>query len=321
MIPIASTKDMSYEKWLEYRRLGVGGSDASVVCGVNKYKSPIELWQEKTGQISGQEAGEAAHWGKMLEPIVRAEFTKRTGIEVIPVNQILRSREYPYMIANLDGVCRHPTYGKCVFEAKTANAFKAGEWENDAVPYEYVLQVQHYMAVTGYAGACVAVLIGGNKFEWRFVERDEEIISMLIRYEADFWRHVEDDVPPPPDGSDACAKFLGQRFSNSVPQSRIELPDSAAVLIHQYNEACEGLEQLTEQKQKAANLLKAMLGENETGTVGDSVITWKSVSQERFDGKLFESEQSDIHKQYMRKTTHRRFLVKEAQTVQEAIAA
>jgi len=196
MIPIASTKDLSHEKWLEYRRLGIGGSDASVVCGVNKYKSPIELWMDKTGQQPHDEAGEAAHFGRLLEPIVRAEFTRRTGIEVIPVNQILRSRDYPFMLANLDGVCRHPDYGRCVFEAKTANAFKAGEWENDAVPYEYVLQVQHYMAVTGYAGACVAVLIGGNNFQWRYVPRDEEVITMLIRTERDFWSHVQDGVPP-----------------------------------------------------------------------------------------------------------------------------
>ena len=219
------------------------------------------------------------------------------------------------MIANLDGVCRHPTYGKCIFEAKTASAYKAGEWENDAVPYEYILQVQHYMAVTGYAGACVAVLIGGNTFQWRYVERDEELITMLIRMERDFWSRVQDGVPPDMDGSDACAVYLNKRYPSGTASSKIALPDTAAGLIREYNEACEQIEQITEQKQKAANFLKQMLGENETGTVGDSYITWKNVSQERFDSKLFESEQPDIYKQYMSKTTYRRFTVKEAQAV------
>lgn len=40
---IADTTDMPYDRWLEYRKKGIGGSDASVVCGINKYKSPIEL--------------------------------------------------------------------------------------------------------------------------------------------------------------------------------------------------------------------------------------------------------------------------------------
>ena len=62
MIAIASTKDLPHEKWLEYRRLGVGGSDASVICGINRWKSPIELWMEKTKQQPDSEAGEAAYW-------------------------------------------------------------------------------------------------------------------------------------------------------------------------------------------------------------------------------------------------------------------
>ena len=61
--------------------------------------------------------------------------------------------------------------GPCIFEAKTVSAFKAGEWE-DGIPDEYYLQVQHYMAVTGYQGAYVAALIGGNNFRWKLIHRD-----------------------------------------------------------------------------------------------------------------------------------------------------
>ena len=216
------------------------------------------------------------------------------------------------MLANLDGVCRHPEYGKCVFEAKTASAYKAGEWDDDAVPYEYILQAQHYMSVTGYEGTCIAVLIGGNTFQWRYVKRDEEIISMLIRMERDFWQHVVDDVPPPPDGTEACTKFLGQRFPNSAPKSNIELPDSASELINQYNEASEQLGVLTEQKQKAGNLLKDMLRVNEVGTTSDFIVSWKTVTQDRFDSKLFELEQPDLYKKYTKVSSHRRFTVKAA---------
>ena len=62
--------------------------------------------------------------------------------------------------------CQHPEFGPCIFEAKTATAYKAGEWE-DTIPDEYQLQIQHYMAVTGYRGAYIAVLIGGNTFRWK----------------------------------------------------------------------------------------------------------------------------------------------------------
>jgi len=280
---------MPYDEWLEHRKLGIGGSDASVVCGINRYKSPVELWLDKTGQLPYQEAGEAAYWGTRLESLVREEFTKRTNIPVTQIHQILQSEEHPFMLANLDGICEVPDYDTCVFEAKTASAFKAGEWE-DAIPDEYQLQIQHYMAVTGYKAAYIAVLIGGNTFRWKFVERDEELISMLIKLETGFWSHVQNGTPPPLDGSDASAKFLAERFPNSTPNSHIALPDTAAGLLTQYDEACEQLEILTEQKQQAENLLKEMMGNNEVGTSGDRVITWKSVSQKRLDSKTLKTE-------------------------------
>ena len=101
------------------------------------------------------------------------------------------------------------------------------------------LSYSTYMAVTGYQGAYVAVLIGGNTFRWKFVERDEELISMLIELESAFWNHVQECTPPPLDGSDASAKFLSERFPNSVHKSQITLSDTAADLLAQYDEACE----------------------------------------------------------------------------------
>ena len=310
-IILASTENMPFDEWIDWRKKGIGGSDASVVCGINRWKSPVELWMEKTNQLPYQEAGEAAYWGTQLESLVRSEFTKRTSIDVIPVNQLLQSEDHPFMLANLDGVCQHPNYGTCVFEAKTSSAYRATEWY-DAIPDEYQLQLQHYLAVTGYKGAYVAVLIGGNTFKWKFIERDDELIAMLIQLEAEFWNHVQSNVPPQLDGSEASATFLSERFPNSVPKSKIELPDTAVNLIRQYDAACEQLEQITEHKLEAENLLKQMLGEHEVGTVRDRVITWKSVAQERLDSKTLKVEHPTLYKKYANKSSHRRFSIKAA---------
>ena len=310
-VTLTSTEDLPYDEWLDWRKKGIGGSDVSVVCGINQYQSPVELWMEKTNQLPHQEAGEAAYWGTQLEALVRSEFTKRTGLEVMPVKQLLQSEEHPFMLANLDGVCEHPIYGSCIFEAKTASAYKAENW-NDRIPDEYMLQIQHYMAVTGYQGTYIAVLIGGNTFKWKFVERDEELIAMLIRLEGDFWNHVQTMTPPPLDGSEASAKFLSERFPDSVPSSRIDLPKDANALIVQYDNACEELKRLTERKQEAENQLKQMLGENETGVAGDRIITWKNISQERLDSKTLKSEHPTLYKKYVNQVSYRRFAIKAA---------
>jgi putative phage-type endonuclease len=307
---LVSTADLPFEDWLEYRKQGLGGSDASVVCGVNRYKSPVELFMEKSGQLPYSEAGEAAYWGNVLESVVREEFTKRTEIKVTLVNEILQSVEYPFMLANVDGTCEHPNLGTCIFEAKTAGAFKFDEWENK-IPDEYLLQLQHYLAVTGYAGAYIAVLIGGNTFKWRFIERDEELISMLVSLESDFWEHVQNGEPPPLDGTDATVKFLAERFPDSTPQSCIALPTTATELIKQYSEASAQEKAFKEQKQLAENLLKEMLGTAEVGDVGGHVVSWKSQTQERLDTKTFKAEHPRLFKKYATQSSFRRFSVKE----------
>ncbi|MBQ8599034.1 MAG: YqaJ viral recombinase family protein [Oscillospiraceae bacterium] len=306
---LASTRNMPYSEWLDWRKKGIGGSDASVVCGISRYKSPVELWLDKTEQLKSAEAGEAAYWGTLLESVVRSEFSKRTGIEVQLVSQLLQSEEHPFMLANLDGICEHPEYGTCIFEAKTASAYKTGEWD-DAIPDEYQLQIQHYMAVTGYKGAYIAVLIGGNSFRWKFIERDEELISMLIELERNFWDHVQNNTPPPLDGSDASTRFLAERFPDCLPGSQITLPISATELLQEYDAACEQLTIATEKKQHAENLLKEMMGSHEIGTVGDRVISWKSIVQERLDSKTLKAEHPTLCKKYMTKTTYRRFTIK-----------
>jgi len=313
---LVKTTDLSYDEWLIYRKRGICGSDASIVLGLNPYRSVFELWEDKTGTAENEESSkarhnEAAHFGNVMEPIIIREFQERTGLKVRRKNAMLQSDEYPWMLANLDGECIHPDYGICGFEAKTASAYKADEWEN-AIPDEYQLQLQHYMAVTGYQGFYIAVLIGGNTFRWKFIKRDEELISMLIELESAFWSHVVAVTPPPLDGSEASAKFLTERFPTSVPKSQITLPDTAAALLAQYDEACEKLETITEQKQRAENRLKELLGEHESGTAAGRIVTWKTVSQERLDSKTLKAEHPTLYGKYSNKISYRRFSIRAA---------
>ena len=83
-------------------------------------------------------------------------------------------------------------------------------------------------------------------------------------------------------------------------------------MLAQYDEACEQLETITEQKQQAENLLKEMLGDNEVGTAGERIITWKSVTQERLDSKTLKAEHPALYKKYANKTSYRRFSIRPA---------
>jgi putative phage-type endonuclease len=306
---LVSTANMSQEKWLEWRRMGIGGSDASIICGINKYKSGIELWMEKLGLSEAQPAGEAAYWGTIMEPLIRDEFTKQTGLEVRLEKFMLQNEKYPFMLANVDGIIECPEYGACIFEAKTANVFKTTEWD-DRIPDEYLLQIQHYMAVTGYKATYIAVLIGGNQFKWELVLRDEEIIKMLIKLEQDFWQHVTNNTPPPLDGSDASTQLLNSSFPEGMKGSSKQLPPEALELIEKFETNQEAEKEAAANKDMAANQLKCLLGNYETGYIENRIVAWRTVNTERFDSKQLNADNPEIYSKYTVPSRFRRFSVK-----------
>lgn len=146
---------------------------------------------ETRGDSSKRRRIEVIHFGKVLEDVVRKEFIQRTGLMVRKKNSILRSKEYPFMIADLDGVVSEFDGTYSIFEAKTAIEFKNNDWKNGEIPKAYQLQVQHYLAVTGFQKAYIAVLVGGNKFYWTEIYRDEQLIKMLVSMESHFWHCVK----------------------------------------------------------------------------------------------------------------------------------
>ena len=305
---VVKTSNLTREEWLKYRTKGIGGSDVSIIAGINPFKSVYQLWLEKTGQVEPEEEGsEYTHFGTLLEPIVRKEFMERTGIKVRQKHMLLQSEEHPFMFADLDGVINE-NGELCIFEAKTASAYKQEVWEEE-VPAPYILQVQHYMAVTGAKKTYIAALVGGNHFFYHEVERDEEMIAKIIVMEKYFWQHhVMGGVEPVPDGSEATTRYFNERFRNSNGET-IELPDEVLPVCEEYDNLTRQIKELESAKNAAANQLKRYLGEAEAGTVGDRKITWKSVSKNSVDTKRLKSEHPDIYTDCLTQSSYRRFLV------------
>lgn len=305
---VVKTNNLSREEWLKYRTKGIGGSDVSIIAGINPFKSAHQLWLEKTGQIEPEQTdSEYAHFGTLLEPIVRKEFTQRTGIRVRQKHMLLQSEEYPFMFADLDGVINEDGE-MAVFEAKTASAYKQEVWE-EGIPAPYILQVQHYMAVTGAKRTYIAALVGGNHFYHHAVERDEEMIGKIIAMEKYFWEtHVLGGMEPVPDGSEATTNYFNSRFRESNGET-VKLPEEALAVCMEYDRLSEELKKMEEAKNAAANQLKSYLKEAETGTVGDRKVTWKLVSKSTVDTKRLKSEQPEVYSSFLKDSSYRRLSV------------
>lgn len=305
---VVKTNGLSRTEWLKYRTRGIGGSDVSIIAGINPFKSAHHLWLEKTGQIEPEQTdSEYAHFGTLLEPIVRKEFTERTGIKVRQKHMLLQSEEYPFMFADLDGVINE-NGELAIFEAKTASAYKQEVWEN-GVPAPYILQVQHYMAVTGAKKTYIAALVGGNHFYHHVIERDKEMINKIIAMEKFFWEtHVLGGVEPVPDGSEATTNYFNSKFSKSNGKT-IELPEEALSICMEYERLSDELKKLEEAKSATMNQLKSYLKEAEIGTVGDRKVTWKMVNKNTVDTARLKSERPEIYSNFLKDSSYRRLSI------------
>lgn len=272
---ILSVKDAEdHEKWLETRDLGIGGSDAAVIMGMNPYKSPYQLWLEKTGQAEAPDlsGNQYVYWGTKNEANIADWFQEETGKKVKRLGT-LRSKEYPFMLANVDRTVVGENAG---LEIKTAGVRQYRKWKDDEIPDAYYCQCLHYMAVTGADYWYIAVLLGGNEAKWKRIERNEEDIQHLIMAETDFWKLVETRTPPPVDGSDSCAAALSAQYKGGDPNYSIILPPDIDGVIASLEDDKAIMDALKKQITEKENRLKALLGNAEEGTTDHYRVLWKT---------------------------------------------
>lgn len=208
------------EKWHELRRTGIGGSDAGAIMGLNKYSSPLIIYFQKKG-IEGFKGNASTKWGHILENPIRQETAKELDIEIVTVDGMFTSKEYPFMNANVDGLISIPdNHILCLsgsevtgiggHEIKTSS--RGVGFTDDEIPDSYYCQVQHYMAVTKLNWFVLTAFIDLTKEGKHYlIKRDEEFIQKLINTEKEFWENnVLKDVIPEPLGIDEEAKYLKQ---------------------------------------------------------------------------------------------------------------
>lgn len=198
------------DDWHTLREKRIGGSDVGAILGVNPYKSIIDVYIDKT-EGSTFEGNESTFWGHMHESTIMKVFAQKH--KEFYVYQAPYSVVNDFLIANLDGVLKDRNTGDYgVLEIKTTNAFNYKDWDGDIVPQYYYAQVQHYLMLTGYKFAYIAVLIGGNKYKDFKIERSEEDIALIRSKATEFYKeNILKQIPPMPDGSDAYMDYLKKK--------------------------------------------------------------------------------------------------------------
>lgn len=293
-------------------RLTIGGSEAAAACGVDPWRSQVALWVEKTGKVEHEDGhgAEAMKWGSLLEPVIAAEVAKQLGEKVqTDMSAVDESSdpERPWMVGHLDGSVLL-TDGPAVLEVKTAGLRSAPFWQ-DSVPAPYVLQVHHYMHLTGWKLAYVACLIGGQRLVIREVPRDDELIELMLRGEDRFVEYVETDTPPPPDGSEATDDVLRRLYPLALEGVR-HLSREDAALIGELQQLRRQIKQLQSAEAEAEQAIKFALGNASVGMLeGRVLVRWPTIQQERVSLSRLREEYPDVAKACTETSSYRRFTV------------
>ena len=308
------------EGWLRARTRGIGGSDVGAICGVSPFTSARQIYLNKTGQYPdsiqpNDAAKDRMHFGHMLEPIVADEYSQRSGNKVIAVNATLVHKDYPWALANVDRLIIDDE-GKPVgiLECKTTSEYMNEEWESGEILMSYVYQLNWYLWILGLERGVFACLVGGNKFYYYDVFRNDELLeNTIIPAAKSFWfDNVLALKEPEMQATDT--DFANSIYSTVIKNSEIMLPDDETNELARTVFECKAkIKELEKIMSEAQNRIKDRLQDNEIGYTKDFTIKWSPRSQMRVDTDKLKSDFPEIYAQVQKKIEFRAMYVKGCQ--------
>lgn len=296
----------------ERHKLGIGGSEAAAIAGLNPYSSAFTVYWDKLGKSESIEISEAMRQGTDLEEYVAKRFCEATGKKVRKCEYMLQSAEHPFMVADVD---RFVVGENAILECKTSrNASNYSYEDANNIPAYQLVQCLHYMSVVGAEKAYLATLIFGKDFNIVEINASDykDDIASLVQIEKRFWEeNVLKEIPPKPDGSERSTAIISEQF----PSANEELPPvdlmGYSSQLKRLSELKKQITELMDEKTEIENTLKTALGEAPVGEYGDFRITWKNRESTRLDSKALKADMPDVYEKYAKTSSARTFLFSE----------
>lgn len=304
MRKLVSTLDLDYDKWLEYRKNSIGGSDCATIVGLNKFKSPYSLWAEKKGYFDNfQEDTEIMRQGRDFEEYVAQRFCEATGKKVRKRNYMFLHNDYDFISANVD---REIVGENAGLECKTTSVFNKTDFESGEIPEYYYCQCMHYMAVMGYDKMYLAVLVLSKGFYWFEIQRDENEIKALIDMEIDWWnRYIVGNEIPEIDGSESTLNSI--KYINKDIVTDVKDISKLDFVLNDYEAVCKQRKFIEEKEKELKNNIISFMGGNEIGNSNKYSVSYKTQKRTSVDTTLLKKELPDVYKKYS-KTNETRVL-------------
>ena len=178
------------EEWKKRRGQRVSGTDAGVILGFSRFRTPMDLWRQKMGIGAPFEMNQFVEWGNRLEQDVALKFHQSHGVWL--TDGVYVEKEWRC------GTPDRLIYGKQEgLEIKTAGEKYASQYKRGEIQKDYEYQCRWYMALLDYDRWFLAVLVGGNKYSDYCIERSMELeCDMLAKCESFYINNILGKLPP-----------------------------------------------------------------------------------------------------------------------------
>ena len=301
----------------------LGGSDIGAILGLSSFRSPLEVWMEKTGKEVKKLDSLPLRFGSFAESFVASEYSRSTGFDLIHDESIYVHPEYSFISAHIDRFVLEDSSSSSssssssptrILECKTANPFSLGDWGeagSDEVPLTYLCQCLWYMAITNLNRVDLAVLFGNSDFRIYTMNRDLALENTLLEKASLFWNdYVIKDTPPPAQSEADCQTLFSKGNSAKSVEAKAETLELTKRLQQLNSEIDVREGEISTIKQS----IMTELGEAETLTYQGKVIaTWKVPKPSfRLDSKRLETDHPQIASNYKIPVQNsRRLVIKE----------
>lgn len=290
-------------EWLAMRRKGIGSTDASVITGHNDYKTPYQLWLEKTQGVETPD-NEIMRLGREFEDVVAKMYAEDNGVTVDGVNLFFRHPAHEYVCASIDRIVHGDARGDGLLECKTTVSQVHRTWNGD-LPIVYFIQAQYQMLVTGFTWCDVSVLVLDTRKTYTYnVTADPVVQAHILGKVTDWWnRHIIDGVEPMPDVTDIAKMPTSEETATA--------DDTTQAAITVYRDVSAKIKALQAQKDEAADVIKGAFGTaSELVAGGATVATWKAATRTTIDDKALAKQFPDAYTATAKTTTTRTLKIK-----------
>lgn len=287
------------------RNEGLGASDCAAVMGLSKWKTPLQLYMEKRGEIPPVEQTIPMKCGHALEPLILQLFSDETGLAVGNCQERIIDHERPWRWATIDAM----TETRELVDAKSTGHGEGYGDDIDDVPMDVFMQMQHQLAVAELEVCWVPVLIPMGDFRIYRVDRDDDLIRTINQREEEFMERLTLGEPPEPVSADDSRLLWPRDTGRDVTAS-----EEAAAM-------CEELKLLREQikameadaEDLKANIQMEMKDASRlVGPDGKPLATFKAPKPARqFSTSKFKVAYPALYNQFTEEAdSSRRFLLK-----------